>query len=442
MLVIVVVLTVAFLSCHKNGTNPTTEIPTTLRVTDSIRVDFPAGSISSPDVSIKKVTDPDIENIFNETADLFSVQQTLPYQIVLNVGKTAPAGDSIQLTISVPAASASSKKNGVQLFAQVYQDGGMEILDLFDLLPSAFNSDSGWLTAYIPAYAFTNQRKADSTYEAIFMVATTPGSNLLPAGPLVNSFAPGTPAPGGCLAGQVRCPVGSLDVCTKVAGDGFGMRRDPFTGKQQKHWCIDFKLPVGTPVYAAAGGRVEKVWTQTEHGKVIGYGLYVVIRHVDGAASLYGHLSAVSVKGGDAIAEHAQLGQSGNVGKSTGPHLHFEYVPNGVIVRSKGRIDPFPCISDGNGKGSITIRDNGNIADDAFELYFNDNLVGRTDIGQSNSVALSNLRTGSQTLKLVCIVAPDDIGTYEVLLNDGITFSDGSSEVSGVLPQVVTYPGR
>lgn len=116
---------------------------------------------------------------------------------------------------------------------------------------------------------------------------------------------------------------------------------------------------------------------------------------------------------------------------NVGPNLHFEYVPNGAIIGSKDRIDPNPCISLVT-KGSITTGDNGNVADDSFELLINGMSLGVTAIGsRTNNLSINNLRPGTYTLELVVVVAPDNVGTFYVQLNDGLKFADGSNRKEG-----------
>lgn len=85
---------------------------------------------------------------------------------------------------------------------------------------------------------------------------------------------------------------------------------------------IDFAAPVGTPIYAAAGGTV--IIAKSGDGWNGGYGNYVVIKHPNGAQTLYAHLSKVSVSAGETVSQGISIGAVGNTGKSTGPHLHFE----------------------------------------------------------------------------------------------------------------------
>jgi len=397
-----------------------------------ITIDFPPGTLNREHVKITKVDDADIKYIFDETAALFNVGNILSYQIRVDMGQSLPDTDEIVATFSLPSNFLGSIRAdyGVELFALAYQDGGDEILDLFDILQSAHTDDGRTLIAKLPTWAFTNKRNAGQTFEAIFMIASTPGDN--------SSGRVNRPSDGDeCKAGQISCPLGSVASCSENRSSRFGIRTDPVTGKLASvHWGTDFAVALGTKIHSASDGVIEKIWTQKDlGGAVTGYGLYVVLRHLNGSATLYAHLSQTKVVEGQVVRANQLLALSGNSGKSTGPHLHFEYVPNGKIIQSKGRIDPIPCISSGNAMGSITVRDNGTSADDAFAIYLEGIFIGRTEVGQSNSLALSNLRSGEKQLKVKCTIAPDDMGTYEILFDDGILFADGASSKSGILPQ-------
>jgi murein DD-endopeptidase MepM/ murein hydrolase activator NlpD len=84
---------------------------------------------------------------------------------------------------------------------------------------------------------------------------------------------------------------------------------------------IDIGAPNGTPVYAAAGGTVIVAKTGGYNG---GYGSYVVIRHPNGAQTLYAHMSSVLTTVGATVTQGANIGRVGSTGESTGNHLHFE----------------------------------------------------------------------------------------------------------------------
>jgi len=120
----------------------------------------------------------------------------------------------------------------------------------------------------------------------------------------------------------------------------------PFTGDYQitqsfgekitdsnGHSGIDYALPIGTPVLAAADGEVWKAgWDAT------GYGNCVMIKHPDGSGTVYGHLLNWAVYAGQKVKAGEKIGYSGNTGNSTGAHLHFEYRTN--YSDYKSAIDP------------------------------------------------------------------------------------------------------
>lgn len=85
------------------------------------------------------------------------------------------------------------------------------------------------------------------------------------------------------------------------------------------HEGIDLAAPIGTPIYAAAGGVVLYAGDQ-----VRGYGNMVVLEHADGLLTVYAHNSVVLVKAGQKVGAGAKIALVGQTGRSTGPHLHFE----------------------------------------------------------------------------------------------------------------------
>lgn len=88
---------------------------------------------------------------------------------------------------------------------------------------------------------------------------------------------------------------------------------------------VDYGAPIGTPVYAAAEGSVIVSRFQTLSNPWFGgYGNYIVVEHSNGTQTLYGHLSAVYTPIGARVDKGQLIGEVGNTGKSTGPHLHFE----------------------------------------------------------------------------------------------------------------------
>ena len=102
-------------------------------------------------------------------------------------------------------------------------------------------------------------------------------------------------------------------------------RAYPLTqGFSEQHRALDWGVPLNTPVLAVATGRVQRIANQPQ-----GYGLYLLLEHKDGAITLYAHLSSVLVEPGQAVRSGQPIALSGNSGRSSGPHLHFEYRPDG-----------------------------------------------------------------------------------------------------------------
>jgi len=131
----------------------------------------------------------------------------------------------------------------------------------------------------------------------------------------------GATSVGGILAPIKGAPITSL----------FGLRFHPILHILRLHAGIDFGAPVGSPVRAAADGRVEIA------GLVPGFGEHVRIQHA-GFETSYSHLSEIpaSIHPGAEVKQGDIIALSGNTGLSTGPHLHFEFYLNRVAV------DPLP----------------------------------------------------------------------------------------------------
>ncbi len=104
----------------------------------------------------------------------------------------------------------------------------------------------------------------------------------------------------------------------------FGYRIDPFTGQQSYHEGIDFPAESGTPIVAAASGKVIHADVHREYGKM------VEVDHGNGLVSRYAHASKVDVREGDLVVRGQRIAAVGSTGRSTGPHLHFEVRLNGV----------------------------------------------------------------------------------------------------------------
>ena len=117
----------------------------------------------------------------------------------------------------------------------------------------------------------------------------------------------------------IRDHTPSILPCNGRFTSGFGMRRDPFTGRMHFHRGLDLAAPIGTPVYAPADGIVKRIKREPR-----GYGLLLEIDHGMGITTRYGHLSKILVKPGQKVKRGQIIAKVGNTGRSTGPHLHYE----------------------------------------------------------------------------------------------------------------------
>ena len=119
---------------------------------------------------------------------------------------------------------------------------------------------------------------------------------------------------------------------------GFGYRRDPFRGTAAMHSGLDFRAPMGSPIHAAADGRVAFVGWKNGYGKV------VEIDHGAGLVTRYAHMSRFNAQVGSAVTAGDVIGAIGSTGRSTGPHLHFEVRINNNAVNPRPFLETAPHV--------------------------------------------------------------------------------------------------
>lgn len=130
-----------------------------------------------------------------------------------------------------------------------------------------------------------------------------------------------TPIPGNRPSSRLPSSAGG-GISVAVSADGYYIRPVVGVKTQGIHGYngIDFGASSGTQVVAAAGGEV----VISRSGWNGGYGNYIVIKHTNGTQTLYAHLSERQVAAGLQVSQGQAIARSGNSGRSTGPHLHFE----------------------------------------------------------------------------------------------------------------------
>lgn len=126
---------------------------------------------------------------------------------------------------------------------------------------------------------------------------------------------------------------------------GFGYRADPFTGGAAFHAGLDFKGPIGTPIYAAAKGVVRFA------GVKQGYGNCLEIDHGNGLTTRYAHMSRFGARVGQQVVAGNVIGAIGSTGRSTGPHLHFEVRINDRPVNPRPFLEAAPHVFEETGVG-------------------------------------------------------------------------------------------
>jgi len=136
---------------------------------------------------------------------------------------------------------------------------------------------------------------------------------------------------------DLRMSLGELfmyPVQGKFITSHFGMRKDPISGAVNLHTGIDLRANIGAAVMASLDGVVSVVSENWLYGK------HIIISHDNGYKTLYAHLNSFSVKQGDRVARGRKIGEAGNTGYSTGPHLHF-----GMYDRNNRLINPLELLN-------------------------------------------------------------------------------------------------
>lgn len=135
-----------------------------------------------------------------------------------------------------------------------------------------------------------------------------------------------TPAPAPAprrVATGVTSSVKSSAINASISSGYYGAPLNNYVRTQGVHGynAVDLGAPVGTPIYASASGDVILARSGSWNG---GYGNYIVISHNNGSQTLYAHQSRLAVGVGEHVVKGQVIGYVGNIGRSTGPHLHFE----------------------------------------------------------------------------------------------------------------------
>jgi murein DD-endopeptidase MepM/ murein hydrolase activator NlpD len=310
----------------------------TLELKGVATANFPPNSFSpNQELDITQTSDPDTAELFDEWSEFHKVHRRIDYEVRINTGENYPLTDEFEIVLNIPENFLSSvPQNSVfDLFVQVYQDGGMGILDEFELFPSNYNPENGELKAKLPYWVFTDTRTSDKTFEAIITLAAT---NFTAIDDTVMEETSSDLEERKCdscdNALPIQCPL--REIGCKETSRFNTARLHPVYNVVKPHFGVDLSTDeeTGKKVYAAANGVVIKVWNS------IGGGLNIWIQHTDKSDTIYRHLKENLVNEGENVSSETIIARSGDTGIIDGPHLHFEYRP----YCKKILVDPYPCI--------------------------------------------------------------------------------------------------
>ena len=303
-------------------------------------ISFPTGAFpTAQKVTLSATAKEETQLDFDSTAIMFNAGVRTKYELRLNTGNVKPI-TGFEAVIVVPKEFLDKvpADSEIKVLAQIFQDGGEGILDSFELFESVFSSENGTVTVTLPPEAFTNRRTAEASFEAVFLLASTPtkpDANLLKNTLRVASLdvvpEQSLPPPLDAFTATAMVSTATARTTAICQGGSLGSPIDnrqvasPFNGST--HFGTDYKAAEGTSIRAMADGVVDKIGFDARplpvpdprSGKLVkGWGQYVVIKHTDGSRTLYAHLTqnSSSKQVGESVKRGDPIALSGNTGGS------------------------------------------------------------------------------------------------------------------------------
>lgn len=330
----------------------------TVSLRDIGSVQFAAGAFGSKtQVTLEATADPQFTQEFEELAAIFQpgAKMTHELRVVVPQQPQAP-GPVVSMQIPNAVSAAVTQGDSLRVFVRVFANGGEDELEAFNILDSTIDATTQTIRFRIPDYAFTAEYRNDGQLEAVVTLAPTPGIASAPfsatstgaqtaqrsvqtlRSALVTADASTPTLPDGCPTVPLSCPIeGGCTVTSKFDPNGRTLK-----GVTEPHLGVDYLAATDTNVLAAQAGIVDEKTLN-------GYGTTLIIRAADGSSTVYGHLDSFNVANGVPVKAGDVIALSDNSGRSTGPHLHFEYVTKGGALKIKktgftpAYMDPESC---------------------------------------------------------------------------------------------------
>lgn len=234
------------------------------------------------------------------------VKDVLALNEGLDEGTTLQIGDEIIITVPQPELTV------VTVEQSTYEESYYAQTEYIDV--------EEWYTTHTEVV----QEEAAGYHEVTAMI--TKKNGMEQSREIVDEVVLQEPTPKIIKRGTQTPPTYIKPISGGRLSSNFGGRKAPKKGASTNHKGIDWATPTGTAVMASSGGTVSVAGWQN------GYGYVVYINHPDGRQTRYGHLSKILVSAGQKVQQGQKIALSGNTGRSTGPHLHFELRINGQAV--------------------------------------------------------------------------------------------------------------
>ena len=189
--------------------------------------------------------------------------------------------------------------------------------------------------------------------------------------------------------GTTAMAQGSVPTPTETGKTPSGVRISSEYGPRNMgsgfHSGVDIASPVGTPVFASNSGVVVAARWENPNNPKQGYGQFVQIKHEDGTQTVYAHLSQIGVRQGDKVEKGIQIAKTGNTGSSTGPHLHYELIKNGVKVNPGSQVALAAVTPGGTpSKLDVVLAENQGLKRNEEPTKYNNNSSETTKVGKKS----------------------------------------------------------